>query len=242
MVKKHHVFFEHELALNIAIVEDDVDLLENTLDYLDSCGFTVWGVTSAEAFYKKLLKEPVDVVILDIGLPAEDGFSVAEYLSELPDIVVIIVSARQELDARLKALEAGADRYLLKPVDMQELLINIKAATRGRIFPQTTSISTYWQLRESDWTLISPDNKTITLTSSEYFFLCELIKSNGKVVAKTHLLSHLFPDTNHSNATERLDAQIARLRKKVQLNLLTPLPIKTVIAVGYIFTASAKLI
>jgi len=117
----------------IAVVEDDEDLLDNVVRYLQIHEFDVWGATNAEAFYKQLLKSPVDVVILDINLPSEDGFCVAEYLQDMPEMIVIIISARRSVDDRLKALDLGAERYLVKPVDFNELVANIHAAMRGRI-------------------------------------------------------------------------------------------------------------
>jgi DNA-binding response OmpR family regulator len=234
--------FQMHSKLNVAIVEDDVDLLENMLDYLENSDFNVWGVGSAEAFYKKLLKESVDVVILDIGLPFEDGFSVAQYLIDFPEIVVIIVSARQDLKDRLKALDAGAERYLLKPVDMNELVANIKAATRGR-FEKIADLSTsFWLLNPENWLLTSPQNKTMSLTHSEFLFLQALISECGSIVEKSALLAHFFPDAlQKNNAADRLDALVARLRKKAQATFGEALPLKTITAVGYVFTSAAKM-
>jgi DNA-binding response OmpR family regulator len=114
----------------IAVVEDDADLLASMLDYLHALGYPAWGVGSAEAFYKQLHMSPVDVLVLDIGLPGEDGLQLAAWVNRRVDLTVIIVSARDRLQDRLDGLAAGADRYLVKPVDLAELVANIDAAWR----------------------------------------------------------------------------------------------------------------
>ena len=99
---------------SIAIVEDDSDQLHSIEEFLLDSGYSVWGACSAEAFYKGFTVQPVDVVLLDLGLPGEDGLSVASLLKSRPEVGVIILSARDSLDDRLAGMRAGADRYLVK--------------------------------------------------------------------------------------------------------------------------------
>lgn len=221
----------------IAVVEDDEDLRENITDYLIMHGFDVWSVSHAEAFYKQLLKSPVDVVILDINLPGEDGFCVAKHLQDMPEMIVIIISARRGVDDRLKALNLGAERYLVKPVDFDELVLNIHAAMRGRIQKGNTQ----WILHQKQWLLISPEDQHIALTASEYFFLQMLISTNGAVVSRAEIMAKLFEGKDYVNVNDRLDTLVARLRRKAQKEFSISLPIKTITATGYIFTAPAKL-
>lgn len=221
----------------IAVVEDDEDLRENITDYLIMHGFDVWSVSHAEAFYKQLLKSPVDVVILDINLPGEDGFCVAEHLQDMPEMIVMIISARKSIDDRLKALNLGAERYLVKPVDFEELLANIHAAMRGRIQKGNNQ----WLLHQNEWLLISPEDQHISLTPSEYFFLKMLISAKGEVVSRSEIITKLFEGKDYANVNDRLDTLVARLRRKAQKEFSISLPIKTITATGYIFTATAKL-
>jgi DNA-binding response OmpR family regulator len=166
----------------IALVEDDADLLHGTQEYLTLAGFSVWGAGSAEAFFRSFVADPVDVVVLDIGLPGEDGLSVTELLKKNPQVAVIILSARDGLEDRLAGMRAGA------------------AAT--------------WSSR-STWPNWRP---TSTLSSSEIF---------GQRI---------------SNAADRLNVLITRLRKKAQGHFAEPLPIKTALQIGYAFTAPALLL
>lgn len=104
------------MALRLAIIEDNADLLDELLAWLGYRGFEVWGTRSAEAFWRQLHSHPVDIVLVDIGLPGEDGFSVLNYLHELGHYGLVVVSARGQQQDKLQALSLGADAYLIKPV------------------------------------------------------------------------------------------------------------------------------
>lgn len=116
--------------IRIALVEDDNDLRSSTEEFLQATGHRVWGVATAEAFYRRFVIDPVDIVILDIGLPGEDGLSLAHLLRANPAIVVIILSARDAVEDRLAGLRTGADRYLVKPINLLELAANVKAVAK----------------------------------------------------------------------------------------------------------------
>lgn len=116
--------------IRIALVEDDNDLRSSTEEFLQATGHHVWGVATAEAFYRRFVIDPVDIVILDIGLPGEDGLSLAHLLRANPAIVVIILSARDAVEDRLAGLRTGADRYLVKPINLLELAANVKAVAK----------------------------------------------------------------------------------------------------------------
>lgn len=229
-------------APRIAIVEDDPDLLQNTEDYLRACGYPVWGVGSAEAFYKRFSIEPVDVVVLDIGLPGEDGLSVVRHLQDLSGLAVIILSARDAPEDRLEGLRAGADRYLVKPVSLPELGANIEAVTRRQpasssIGPETVSgTGGFWALSLQNWVLIAPDGAQIGLTSREFSLLELLCQSQGQVVSKRDIADHIY-GARVLNGSERTNVLLARLRKKAEHTLHQELPIRTVHQVGYAFTA-----
>lgn len=234
-------------APRIAIVEDDPDLRVNLEGYLAAQGYAVWGVDSAEAFYKRYLRDEVDVVILDIELPGEDGISVAQHLREIPQITVIIVSARNTLDDRIAGLNAGADRYLVKPIDFLELIANLETITRRRhVLPPATPLPPVlsaapndWQLLKHGWKLIAPSGAILPLTSCEFIFLQCLFDASGEVVAKKILYAALF-ENYAMNKAQRLDAILARLRKKCLSELGKSLPVKTAHQVGYVFTAPMR--
>jgi DNA-binding response OmpR family regulator len=236
---------------SIAIVEDDSDQLQSIEEFLQDSGYNVWGAGSAEAFYKGFTVQPVDVVILDVGLPGEDGLSVASLLKSRPDIGVIILSARDSLSDRLAGMRAGADRYLVKPVNLLELAANIDA-TASRLTPRGPSAdlpaaspviavpSAAWVLALKDWVLSSPQGGSLSLTTHEFMFLQQLMRADGQPVSKRDLSSHLF-GARAQNGAERLNLLLTRLRKKAAEAFAEPLPVKTLHQIGYAFTATTQL-
>ena len=240
----------HEMLARIAVVEDDADLLDTMLEYLKIQGYPAWGVCNAEDFYRRFAADVVDVVVLDIGLPGENGISVARHLRELSNLTVIIVSARDALEDRLAGFEAGADRYLVKPVDLAELVANIEAAGR-RPARLASSFATgqiqeekpkdgLWRLAKQDWRLTGPDGKAFDLTAREFLLLKCLFEANGETVSKRVIADKII-GPRIFNSDERLDVMLARLRKKCMTTLGQPLPIKTVHQAGYAFTAMTVL-
>lgn len=237
-----------EKSTRIAVVEDDTDLLDTMLEYLKMQGYPAWGVSSAEDFYRRFAADVVDVVVLDIGLPGEDGISVASHLRELPNLTFIIVSARDALDDRLVGLKAGADRYLVKPVNLAELVANIEAVGRRPVqlassfameqVEEDKPKGGVWHLAKQDWHLTEPDGKTLDLTAREFLMLKYLFEANGETVSKRVIADKII-GSRIVNSDERLDVMLARLRKKCMTTLGQPLPVKTVHQVGYAFTAPA---
>lgn len=238
--------------VRIALVEDDQDLRQSTQEYLTHAGYTVWGAGSAEDFYRHFAADPADVVVLDIGLPGEGGLSVATLLQANPDIAIIILSARDNLDARLAGLHAGADRYLVKPVNLAELAANIEAVAK-RLTPRNTrphlelprpvldQSNNAWQLNIQNWWLTAPAGKSLQLTAREFSLLHRLIKVQGQAVPKKELAEEIFGQ-RIDNAADRLNVLVTRVRKKAEETFGTPLPIKTAHQIGYAFTAPAHLI
>lgn len=236
---------------SIAIVEDDSDQLHSIEEFLLDSGYSVWGAGSAEAFYKGFTVRPVDVVLLDLGLPGEDGLSVASLLRSRPEVGVIILSARDSLNDRLAGMRAGADRYLVKPVNLLELAANIDA-TASRLAPRAaagpnasqgavpSALPVCWVLAIKDWVLSSPQGNCLQLTTHEFMFLQQLMRADGQPVSKRDLSTHLF-GARAQNGAERLNLLLTRLRKKAAEAFAEPLPVKTLHQIGYAFTATAQL-
>lgn len=236
--------------IRIALVEDDEDLMHSTQDYLTDAGYQVWGEGSAEAFFRRFVGDPVDVVVLDIGLPGEDGLSVASLLEHNPHIAVIILSARDAVEDRISGLRAGADLYLVKPVNLAELVANIEAVVKRLwtshvaiendfVPPNRGNISLEWVLQLGGWQLTAPDGKSLKLTGREFELLRRLIEVQGQTVAKKDLANDII-GPRIQNASDRINVLITRLRKKASDQLGQSLPIQTAHQVGYAFTALAR--
>ena len=119
------------MTLRVAIVEDSADLLDELLAFLRHRGFDAWGVRSAEAFWRQLHRDPVDIVLIDIGLPGEDGFSVLDYLHEIGHFGLVVITARGHEQDRLQALNAGARGFLSKRCSPDELIAAVRTVAAG---------------------------------------------------------------------------------------------------------------
>ena len=214
----------------IAIVEDDADQSASMMEYLTIHGYAVWAEASAAGFYRRLLVEPVDVVVLDIGLPGEDGLSIARHVIET-GIGIIIVSARANLRDRLAGLDAGADAYLIKPVDLRELAAHVEALWRrieipgsDRAYP-TPETDTAWHLNRTKRQLLTPDGKTVALTPNEFAVLACIVDNGGEVTRQS--IAKVLDDNPTRFNFHRIDVLMNRLRKKVQSQTGQAMPLVT---------------
>lgn len=227
--------------IRVALVEDDADLRDGTAEFLRELGFPVRTFDRAETLYADLETRAIDVVVLDVGLPGENGFVAAEKLHARSDIAIVMVTAHGSLDDRLLGLKRGADTYLVKPVDLRELAANIDAvARRLPLLPSAAPArSGHWQL-SADWTLVSPDSQSLALTSKEYLLFKVLADARGETVPKCVLLERLYGSA--AVGCNRLDVLLSRLRKKFERSTIRlPLPIKSVTAIGYVATDTIRL-
>lgn len=222
----------------IAIIEDNLDLIEEIIFYLQSKDYTVWSANSAEAFWKQLHLQPVDIVLVDIGLPGEDGFSVIEHLRSLDNHGVIAISARGSQQDKLHGLTLGADAYLIKPINFSSLVSTIDALwlrqcqdekATNSLSPASSSES--WTLNRT--TLIAPCGTQLAITPQEYQLLDILFRHSNEVFSKTHLRSLLFgyetdPDIH------RIDVILSRMRAKAR-NKGIHLPIRAIFGKGIVF-------
>lgn len=226
----------------IAVVEDEPDLRASMVDFLQVCGYPVWAAASGEEFFATLAERPVDVVVLDIQLPGQDGFAIAEQLHRQSSLGIVIVSARDAIDDRLTGLEKGADVYLVKPVDMRELLANIHSVHRrlSRQAAAADSPAPPWALNLKDWTLTDPKSRTLSLTPKEYLLMRTLVEAKGEMVSKAQLAMVLGGNRGPGAVDNHaMDVLIARLRKKCQDQIQTALPLRTVTGLGFMLTEAA---
>lgn len=209
----------------IAIVEDDADQSASMEEYLAIHGYSVWTEASAAAFYRRLLVEPVDLVVLDIGLPGEDGLSVARHVIET-GIGIIVVSARANLNDRLAGLNAGADAYLTKPVDLRELTAHVEALLR-RLENQdpTTEAEAAWHLDRAKRQLLSPNGESVALTPNEFAVLALVVDSGGEATRQS--IAGVLDNNPARFNFHRIDVLMNRLRKKVQSQTGESMPLVT---------------
>ncbi|HDS9185727.1 TPA: response regulator transcription factor [Klebsiella quasipneumoniae subsp. similipneumoniae] len=235
------------MALRLAIIEDNPDLLDELLAWLGYRGFEVWGTRSAEAFWRQLHSHPVDIVLIDIGLPGEDGFSVLSYLHELGHYGLVVVSARGQQQDKLQALSLGADAYLIKPVNFAHLAETLTALgarlQQDRPAPQQPEMASaapapapatatgLWRLHEDK--LISPDARTLELTQQEYRLVELLMRNRNEVCSKLDLHACLFAHESEPDL-HRIDVVVSRLRHKARQQGIH-LPVHAIFGKGLAF-------
>jgi DNA-binding response OmpR family regulator len=198
--------------LNILVVEDHDDLREATVAALSAMGYSVQGVGSAEAIDDEAARFPVDIVLLDLNLPGEDGFSVARRLRAVqPDIGIIMVTARHQAKDVMQGYGSGADIYASKPISPEELHTAIQALAR-RIRPQALAAA---PLTINTHTLqLSGPQGVINLSDHECQLLVALNRAKERRLETWQLLELLGKDADE-NEKRALTVQLVRLRKKL---------------------------
>lgn len=223
----------------IAVVEDDVDLCDSTVDFLAAKGYDVWGVNSGKSLLERMATTPVDVLVLDVGLGVESGYDIADALQAKADLAIIMMTAYGGIEHRVKGLTSGADTYLVKPVNLQELAANIDAVYRRLQLSGQAKSRRPWQLDQEHWVWIAPDQRSLRLTAKEYLVVNRLAEADREMVSKM-ALAQLLNGHAENLGFNRLDVLLSRLRKKVGKALGIPLPIRALTAQGYVMTVDCK--
>lgn len=232
------------LPMRVAVVEDDEALREEILlPALHDYGFSAQGAASAAELYRHMLSQQFDMVVLDIGLPGEDGLTVAQHLRTMSDIGIIMLTGSTDRQLQIQALHNGADGYLIKPVDLDVLAAALHSLAR-RLSPTTRSIvadqmpEPRWRLEADGWRLVSPRGQVVALTAIEQCVLNTLSAASDEPVLRESLIQAL----NHNRYDcdpHRLEMVIHRLRKKVFAQANEVLPLLTVRCKGYMLPGDA---
>lgn len=227
-------------TLRVFLVEDNADLREELLFGLNALGVEASGYADAVALYRGLAVQSCDIVVIDVGLPGEDGFSIAEHLRANDRLGIVFLTARNSLQDRLRGLSRGADAFLVKPIDVHELAATLKAIAR-RLKPapaesalQGAPHDAAWSIVGGGWVLRDPAGCEIGITELERRFLEIMLASNGRVVERERIIAAYMQDDADYDP-HRLDSIISRLRKRTGQAGLQQLPIKAVRGAGYVF-------
>jgi len=220
----------------IAVVEDEEDIRNNVAMFLEAQGFIVWSADSAESFYRQMLAQRPDLVIVDIGLPGEDGLSLISYLHDNTGIALVALTARGSSQDQAAGLNAGADYYFVKPADPYHLLAGIKAVLRKRSGADKTADDTLnrWMIMRQDAILYAPDGTTIPLSAREVQLLEYLMARPDTVITKTELLA-LCSKGGDADDYNKIEAVVSRLRRKVTETAAMRLPLRVVHGQGLSF-------
>jgi two-component system, OmpR family, response regulator RegX3 len=203
--------------VRILLVEDDPSIAGSLTDSLVGAGFVVDHAPTGRA---ALAADACDLVLLDLGLPDIDGYSVFRGLRAASDVPIIVITARgDELD-RVLGLELGADDYVVKPFSSRELVARIRAVARRAREPQPTGSAAPAVQRHGPLVIdergrrVALDDLDIPLTSKEFDVLTHLAADAGAVHRRSEILSAVW-DTNWYGTTKTVDAHVAAIRKKL---------------------------
>ena len=221
----------------VAVVEDDPDLLEELAAGLEEQGFRVIACPSAEAFWRASAQMEFDLVVLDVGLPGEDGYSVLRRLSDRMDIGKVMLTARALPAEQALGLISGADAYLTKPTDLIVLAATLRSVLRR--MRNAAPPPQAWRLVDGGWSLRAPDGQLFELTGSEKTMMESLMERPGEAIARDALIARLSDGTSDFDP-HRLDVLVHRLRKKLS-NRQLRLPVRAIYRGGFVFSTEDEI-
>jgi DNA-binding response OmpR family regulator len=228
-------------ATSILLVEDDLRLAELVSRYLESNGFRVSTATRGDEVLGKVEQDPPDLVILDLGLPGEDGFTICRQLRLDHTSPILILTARDSDIDHVLGLELGADDYVVKPVEPRVLLARIGALLRRSRPPARTERRTLQFGRlmiNMTSRSVHLDGQSISLSGNEFDLLLYLASHAGQIQSRETLFKDLFK-REYDGMDRMLDIRISRLRRKLGDEAETAERIKTVWGQGYLFVPDA---
>jgi two-component system phosphate regulon response regulator OmpR len=228
-----------DVKQRILVVDDDVALRDLVVDYLGGSGFHVDVAGEGETMRSMLNEQSVDLVVLDLMLPGEDGLSLLRWLREQHGPPVIIVSARGDEVDRVVGLELGADDYLAKPFGPRELLARVRAVLRRQgdtEIVNNTQVLIFGGFKlHLNTHVLSQDGNEIPLTSGEFNLLRVFLAHANHVLSRDHLIS-LLKGYERSPFDRSIDVRVTRLRRKIEPKPNFPVYLRTIWGEGYMFT------
>lgn len=233
---------------HILVVDDHKDIRELLGKYLGQHGYRVTLAEDAATARRAIRTAAIDLVVLDIMMPGEDGLSLCRHLQETEGVPVIFLTAMGEETDRVVGLEIGADDYVTKPFNPRELTARIKAVLRrSQSLPYEKARTEVDVMRFAGWTLHvgrreleGPDGVSVPLSTAEYQLLHAFLNHPKIVLSRDQLLD--LTQGREADVFDRsIDNQVSRLRRKVEDDPKKPALIKTVWGGGYMFTADVDL-
>tara|TARA_B000000565_G_scaffold57084_1_gene37903 strand:+ start:1790 stop:2530 length:741 start_codon:yes stop_codon:yes gene_type:complete len=237
----------------ILIVEDDLDMQEMMISFMQKNGFMVIAANNSDELTKKLKSQRVDLILLDVMLGDENGISICREIRETNNIPIIIISALSDDQNRLSGFEVGADDYIVKPFNPQILLAKVKAILKrgtkiaSLAYRRNTNIYHFnnWIFNGKKDILLSPDEVQISLSKKETKIL-KVFLTNSHITLTREEIANSIDDSRKEDETLNLaesraiDVLVGRLRSKIETDTRNPSLIKTERGIGYIFSTEVE--
>ena len=236
---------------HVLAVDDDPSVRQMIVDYLGDNDIRVTALSSGQQIAEVMARDTIDLLVLDLRLPGEDGMQIARKLrEESAGLPIIMLTGRKDEADRVMGLELGADDYLTKPFSPRELLARIRALLRRTRSQQTVAdglqkVRAYrfagWELNVRLRRLTSPQSGTVPLTNTEFNLLAAFLAAPQRVLSRDQLLglSRLHNDEVYDRS---IDTQVGRLRKKIEPPDERIQLIRTERGAGYVFTAAVEVV
>jgi len=236
---------------HVLVVEDEPVTRMKLVSYFENAGYRVSEAGSGLEMRAMLGKEAIDLILLDINLPGEDGLALTRELRGHSDIGIILVTGRTDSVDRIVGLEMGADDYVTKPVDLRELLVRVKnllwriSLAQNPVEDVPVSEEDGDCVRFGDWCFDIPrrklarNGKPVRLTKAEYEVLVAFIAYPNRVLSRDRLLN-LINHRSDAPGDRTIDVLIRRLRHKIEADPKTPEYFITVHGEGYLFAAEVE--
>jgi two-component system OmpR family response regulator len=230
---------------HLLLVDDERSIREPLAAYLARSGFRVTQAGDAAAARERLHGYAIDLVVLDVMMPGEDGLSLCRHIRETSDLPVILLTAMAEETDRIVGLEMGADDYVVKPFSPRELVARVKVILRraGRgagVRQKAPETGNYafagWVLKAGERALVDPDGVSVPLSTGEFNLMLAFATHPHQVLSRDQLLDLAYG--REATAFDRaVDNHISRLRRKIEADPKAPALIKTVWGGGYTLAA-----
>lgn len=218
----------------VLVVEDEPQMRRFLRASLDTQGFRVLEATTAKEAVELATGHAPDVILMDLGLPDEDGIALTRRIRGWSEVPIVVISARGREDDKVEALDAGADDYLTKPFGVRELHARLRVALRHRKDTAATETERTFGDVRVDFTrrVVTKANAEVHLTPTEYNLLALLLRSEGKVLTHRHILKEVWGPA-YANQTHYVRVHMAELRKKIEDTPAHPRFLVTEPGVGY---------
>lgn len=231
-------------SANILVVDDDPRIRQMLTRYFEGEGYAVSAVADGQEMRVQLKRQEIDIILLDLSLPGgQDGFDLAREIRMQSDVPIMMLTGRDDVVDRILGIEIGADDYIAKPFHLREVHARLKSILRRRQPAQPKPEENEekivrfegWTLNLSRRQLLSEENGEVELTTGEFDMLAAFVQHAGRVLTRDFLMD--ATRGRQLDAFDRtIDAQIVRLRRKIEADAKHPQLIKAVRGVGYIFT------
>lgn len=236
------------MSETILIVDDEEEIRDIVRTLLEMNGFNVVEAKNAAELNHHIMKQPLSLIILDIGLPESDGLTEMKKLQSEHDIPIVLLTGKGDVIDKVIGLELGADDYITKPFHSHELIARIKTVLRRTSKNDHPAPDPYsksriiefnqWSIDLTTQRLYNPNSEEIQLTGHEFSILNALIQSAGRTLSREQLLDRVASGRGEYEPYDRsLDVMIAKIRRKLGDNPKQPEFIKTIRHSGYMFIA-----